>query len=173
MPWNWLYLSIGAGKVLAGSMPSFFRNGFRSAQTLAEQNLPTLSVVNEETTSGASSPPARRACSLFSSSIFGTIFTWMFGCAFWKAATLSSMALVSLSWFQPCQKVMVTSLPAAESSWPPEELVPVQAVASRARTALPVTAASRRDDLRTECISESSWDCGGRRNRTGGGRATG
>ncbi|GAA3039880.1 hypothetical protein GCM10020229_58820 [Kitasatospora albolonga] len=47
---------------------------------------------------------------------------------------------------------MVTSWPEADSSVVPESGVPVQAVASRASTALPAAAASTRDGLRGERI---------------------
>ncbi|GGQ99284.1 hypothetical protein GCM10010195_63940 [Kitasatospora griseola] len=146
LPWYWLYWSIACGKVFAGSMLSFFISGPRSANTCEEQNLPTLSVLNEDTTSGASGPPARSACSLFSSEMFSRTLTWMFGCSFSKAATLSLIAFISESWFQPCQKVIVTSCPAAEPSSAPSELVPVQA---EARTAVQSAAASAASGRRT------------------------
>ncbi len=60
-------------------MPSFASSGLRSANTLDAQNVPTLLVVNEETTSGAAPTPARSARLILSSVMPPTALTWMFG----------------------------------------------------------------------------------------------
>src|SRR4029078_9331831 len=90
-------------------MPDFFRNGARSTNACEVQNSPTLSVVNEETASGALAPPARNAWLILSSVMLPTTLTWMFGCEPSNASMLAWMAFTSLGALQPCQNVMVTS----------------------------------------------------------------
>src|SRR3954464_1419519 len=90
-------------------MPDFFMNDVRSTKAWEEQNSPTLSVVNDETTSGASEPPARRAWLILSSVMLPTAFTWMLGFCFSKASMVAWIALTSLGALQPCQNVIVTS----------------------------------------------------------------
>src|SRR5882757_4949553 len=127
-------------------MSDDFRKGARSAKAPEEQNWPTLSVVNEETTSGALSPPVRSAWLILSSVMLPCTLMWMLGCAFSNRATLSLIAFSSLGADQPCQKLIVTSLLA--SSVAPEELWPVHALASRDSAAVAATAAAafvRRD----------------------------
>lgn len=130
LPSNWVYSFIAFGKVVSGSMPAFLKKGFRSTKAPEEQNLPTLLVVKEETTSGALSPPARSAWLILSSVMLPTMFTWMLGCAFSKPATRDFTALTSLGALHACQKLIVWSLDA--SSLAPESDWPVQAVARRA-----------------------------------------
>jgi hypothetical protein len=60
-------------------MPDFLRNGVRSTNACEVQNSPTLSVVNDDTTSGALGPPARNAWLILSSVMLATAFTVMFG----------------------------------------------------------------------------------------------
>src|ERR1700712_5803251 len=112
-------------------MPDFLRNGVRSTKACELQNSPTLSVVNDDTTSGALGPPARRAWLILSSVMLLTALTVMLGWTFSKAAMLSLIALTSLGALQPCQKVMVVF--AFGSSLAPPE--PPHADAPRARTA--------------------------------------
>src|SRR3954463_16561395 len=88
-------------------MPDFFRKGLRSMKACELQNSPTLSVVNDDTTSGALGPPARSAWLILSSVMLPTAFTVMLGYFFSKAAMLSWMALTSFGALHPCQKVMV------------------------------------------------------------------
>src|SRR3954453_13341314 len=106
-------------------------NGVRSTNACELQNSPTLSVVNDDTTSGAFEPPARRDWLILSSVMPETTFTVMLGFAFSKASTLSWMALISLGAVHPCQKVIVV-LALGLSVAPPLE--PVQAVVPRTRT---------------------------------------
>src|SRR3954454_1475020 len=94
-----------------------------------EQNSPTLVVVNDDTTSGAFDPPARRAWLILSSVTLPVTSTVMFGLAASKASTLSWIALTSLGALQPCQNLMVT-WPELGSEPPPPPLLPVQALAS-------------------------------------------
>ena len=61
-----------SGTSCPGRSPDLSRNGFRSANTFDEQNVPTLSVVNDETTSGEFGPPARSACLILSSAMLPT-----------------------------------------------------------------------------------------------------
>lgn len=134
------------------SIPDFFRKGFRSVKAPVLQNLPTLSVVKEATTSGALSPPARSAWLILSSVMLPVTLTLMFGCAFWNRAMLSSMALISLGADQPCQKLRVTSL--FGSSEAVLEAEPVHAVASTDSAATATAAAVRRRVLgMTESLS--------------------
>ena len=56
------------------------------------QNSPTLSVVNDETTSGALGPPARSAWLILSSVMLPTALTWMLGCTFSKASMVAWIA---------------------------------------------------------------------------------
>ena len=108
-------------------MPDFLRNGARSTKACELQNSPTLSVVNDDTTSGALGPPARSAWLILSSVMLLTALTVMLGCTFSKASMLSWMAFTSLGALQPCQKVIVVF--AFGSSLAP--LDPPQAVAPR------------------------------------------
>src|SRR3954471_11347998 len=85
------------------------RNGVRSTKAWELQNSPTLSVVNDDTTSRALDPPARSAWLILSSVMLPTGFTWMLGCAFSKAAMVAWTAAPSLGALQPCQNVIVTS----------------------------------------------------------------
>src|SRR3954468_15345017 len=105
-------------------MPDFFRKGLRSMKACELQNSPTLSVVNDDTTSGALGPPARSAWLILSSVMLATALTVMFECFFSKALMFSSIALISLGALQPCQKVIVVF--ALGSSLAPP-LDPVQA----------------------------------------------
>src|SRR5262245_59492562 len=89
-------------------MPDLSMNGVRSTNACEEQNSPTLSVVNDDTTSGALEPPARRAWLILSSVMLPTAFTWMFGNFFSKPSMVAWIALTSLGALQPCQNVMVT-----------------------------------------------------------------
>src|SRR6476661_7310963 len=113
-------------------MCAFLKKGFRSTKAPDEQNLPTLLVVKDETTSGALSPPARSAWLILSSVMLPTTFTWMFGCAASNRSTFSWIAFSSLGALHPCQNVIVVS--AFGSSLAPPVLVPVQAVPTRAST---------------------------------------
>ena len=127
------------GNVSSGSIFDFSRNGARSTKTLEVQNLPTLSVVNDETASGALSPPARSAWLILSSVMLPTTFTWMFGYSFSNASTFSWMALTSLGALQPCQNVIVTSSLGSSSALP--LVLPVQALASNVSVAATAAAA--------------------------------
>src|SRR6476646_4010791 len=113
-------------------MPDFSRNGVRSTKACEVQNSPTLSVVNDDTTSGALGPPARSAWLLLSSVMLPTASTVMLGCFFSQAAMLSWIALTSVGALHPCQKVMVVF--AFGLSWAPPLLDPVQAAVLRTRT---------------------------------------
>src|SRR3954466_13909040 len=73
------------------------------------QNSPTLSVVKDDTTSGALGPPARSAWLILSSVMLPTALTWMLGLAFSKASSVAWIPCTSLGALQPCQKVIVTS----------------------------------------------------------------
>lgn len=95
--------------------------------------MPTLLVVNEEITSGALSPPERRAWLILSSVTLATMLTWMLGCAFSKPATRAFTPAISPGALQACQKLIVVSLEA--SSLGPEDDWPVQAVVRRASEA--------------------------------------
>src|SRR3954454_8792576 len=103
------------------------------------QNSPTLSVVKDDTTSGAFGPPARSAWLILSSVMLPTALTVMFGCFFSKAAMLSLMAFTSLGALHPCQNVMVVL--AFGSSLAPPPLDPVQAAVVRARATVAAAAA--------------------------------
>src|SRR5215207_3723325 len=120
-------------------MPDLSRNGFRSANAFDEQNVPTLSVVKDETTSGAFEPPARSACLILSSTMLPTTFTLMFGNLASKAFTFASIAATSLGALQPCQKVIVVSLVASSFACGALD-VPVQAVPNSAIAAAAITA---------------------------------
>ena len=111
------------------------------------QNSPTLSVVNDDTTSGALEPPARSAWLILSSVMLPTAFTWMLGCTFSNASMVDWMAATSLGALQPCQNVMVTSAFGLSLAPPLDE--PKQAVRARARAAESAPPASRR--LRRGC----------------------
>src|ERR1700709_1478642 len=82
-------------------------NFVRSTNACESQNSPTLSVVKDDTTSGALGPPARSAWLILSSVILPTALTVMFGWVFSKAAMLPWMALTSFGALHPCQNVMV------------------------------------------------------------------
>src|SRR5881392_341725 len=101
-------------------MPDFFRKGVRSTKACEVQNSPTLSVVNDDTTSGALGPPARSAWLILSSVMLLTAFTVMLGCTFSKAAMLSLMPLTSLGALQPCQNVIVVLALGSSLAPPPE-----------------------------------------------------
>src|SRR4051812_12191065 len=116
-------------------------NGVRSTNACEEQNSPTLSVVNDDTTSGALGPPARSAWLILSSVMLLTALTWMFGCDFSNALTVAAMPFTSLGALQPCQNVMVVS--ALGSSEAPPALEPVQAADSRPRAATTAPTARR------------------------------
>src|SRR6185295_2911323 len=121
-------------------MPDFAMNGARSTNAWELQNSPTLSVVNDDTTSGADGPPARSAWLILSSVMLPTAFTWMFGFAFSKASMVAWIALTSLGALQPCQKVMVTSASGLSDAPPLDEpKQDVRASASAAVTAVPAT----------------------------------
>src|SRR6476659_4683902 len=122
-------------------MPDFCKNGVRSTKACEVQNSPTLSVVNDDTTSGALGPPARSAWLILSSVMLPTALTWMLGCAFSNASMVAWIAFTSLGALHPCQKVMVVS--ALGLSLAPPELEPVHA-ATRVSVATPTTAAPRR-----------------------------
>src|ERR1700712_643097 len=122
-------------------MPDFLRNGVRSTKACELQNSPTLSVVNDDTTSGALGPPARRAWLILSSVMLLTALTVMLGWTFSKAAMLSLIALTSLGALQPCQNVIVVLAFGSSLAPPPE---PPHAVAPRTRTAAVATAERRR-----------------------------
>src|SRR3954468_282826 len=119
-------------------MPDFFRKGLRSMKACELQNSPTLSVVNDDTTSGALDPPARSAWLILSSVMLPTGFTWMLGCAFSKASMVAWIAATSLGALQPCQNVIVTS--AFGSSVDPPCGLPVQAASSDAAATAAVAA---------------------------------
>ncbi len=106
------------------------------------QNSPTLSVVNDETTSGAWEPPARRAWLILSSVMLPTALTWMLGCTFSKASMVDWIACTSLGALQPCQNVMVTSAFGLSLAPPCDE--PKHAVRASARAAERAPPASRR-----------------------------
>src|SRR3954451_20995649 len=110
-------------------MPDCLRNGVRSTKACELQNSPTLSVVNDDTTSGAFGPPARRAWLILSSVMLATALTVMLGCTFSKAVMLSWMALTSLGALHPCQKVIVVLALGLSLALPP--LDPVQAAVPR------------------------------------------
>lgn len=74
---------------LSRSSFDFSMKGFRSRKAPEEQNLPTLEVVNDDTTSGPFEPPARSAWLSLSSLMLPTTFTVMFGCAFSNASTFA------------------------------------------------------------------------------------
>src|SRR4051794_18869184 len=114
-------------------------NGVRSTKACEVQNSPTLSVVNDDTTSGALGPPARNAWLILSSVMLPTAFTVMLGCFFSKAAMLSEMALTSFGALHPCQKVMVVL--AFGLSLAPPPLDPVQAAVLRTRATAAAAAA--------------------------------
>src|SRR3954465_10976079 len=90
-------------------MPESSRNELRSTKAPELQNWPTLSVVNDDTTSGALGPPARSAWLILSSVMLPTTLTWILGFASSNASTVAWMAATSLSALQPCQNVMVVS----------------------------------------------------------------
>src|ERR1700712_669714 len=90
-------------------MPESSMNGVRSTKMCEEQNSPTLSVVNDDTTSGALDPPARRAWLILSSVMLPTTLTWMFGNGPSNASTVAWIAATSLGAPQPCQNVIVVS----------------------------------------------------------------
>src|SRR3954469_24018264 len=142
-------------------MPDCFRNGVRSTKACELQNSPTLSVVNDDTTSGAFEPPARRAWLILSSVMFATDFTVMLGWTFSKAAMLSWIALISLGALHPCQKVIVVL--AFGSSPAPPPLDPVQAVVARTRAAAAI-AAKRRccGDPDMDAPPRGRWSVAGR-----------
>src|SRR6476469_8084930 len=89
-------------------MPDFSRNGVRSTKACELQNSPTFSVVNDDTTYGASGPPARRAWLILSSVMLPTALTVTLGYFFSKPSMVAWIALTSLGADQPCQKVIVT-----------------------------------------------------------------
>lgn len=119
LPSNWVYSFIVFGKVVAGSIFAFLKKGLRSTSAPEEQNLPTLLVVKEEITSGALSPPERRAWLILSSVMLATMLTWMLGCVFSKPATRAFTPAISPGALQACQKLIVVSLEA--SSLAPED----------------------------------------------------
>src|ERR1700712_3164169 len=124
-------------------MPDFLRNGVRSTKACELQNSPTLSVVNDDTTSGALGPPARRAWLILSSVMLLTALTVMLGWIFSNAAMLFLIAFTSFGALQPCQNVMVVL--AFGSSFAPLPLDPPHAlVALRTRAKVAVAAARRR-----------------------------
>src|SRR3954449_12016642 len=123
-------------------MPDFLRNGVRSTKACELQNSPTLSVVNDDTTSGALGPPARSAWLILSSVMLLTALTVMFGWTFSKAAMLSLIALTSLGALQPCQKVMVVlAFGSSSAPLPPD---PMQAEVMRSSATLAAAAARGR-----------------------------
>lgn len=73
-----------------------------------EQYCPTLLVVKDVTTSGASPPPARSAWLIVSSLTLPVETTSMFGWSFSKRAMFSSIASTSPGADQPCQNFSVT-----------------------------------------------------------------
>src|SRR5262245_7572456 len=116
----------------SGFMSDFSKNGARSTKTWDAQNSPTLSVVKDDTTSGASEPPARRSWLIFSSVMPLVTSTWMFGFLASKSLTAALIAATSLGAVQPCQNLIVVSA-FGLSLAPPLEL-PVHPAASRANT---------------------------------------
>ena len=117
-------------------------NGVRSAKAPELQNWPTLSVVNDETTSGACGPPARSAWLILSSVIPPTTLTCTFGFASSNASIVAWIAATSLSALQPCQKVMVVSASGLSSGPPPES--PVHALTASGRLSAAIAATRRR-----------------------------
>src|SRR5262245_14281082 len=133
------------------------KNGARSTKTCDEQNWPTLSVVNDDTTSGAFGPPARRAWLILSSVIALTTSTWMLGYSASKSLTVASIAAISLGALQPCQNVIVVS--AFGSSFAPPLVLPVHAVATNANTAraeVPTAFRWSRDMVLISCVASAS-----------------
>src|SRR5689334_467576 len=109
------------------------RKGLRSTKAWELQNSPTLSVVNDDTTSGALGPPALRAWLILSSVMLPTDLTWMLGYFFSKPLMVAWMAWTSLGADHPCQNVIVTL--AFGLSWAPPWDEPRHAVKARARVA--------------------------------------
>src|SRR4051794_14633454 len=95
------------GNVRFGEIFAWRISGSRSIQSPESQNRPTMFVLNDVTTSG-SALPEPIALVMSSSEMLLTSFTVMLGYARWNRARLSSMALTSCGWLQPCQNVMVT-----------------------------------------------------------------
>ena len=123
-------------------MPDSSRNGLRSTKAPEVQNWPTLSVVKDDTTSGAFGPPARRAWLILSSVMLPTTLTWMLGFSFSNASTVAWMASTSLSALHPCQKVIVVSASGLSLLPPPPS--PVQAATASGSVSAAAMAAMRR-----------------------------
>ncbi len=149
-------------------------NGFRSANAPDEQNLPTLEVVNDETTSGPFEPPARSAWFSLSSLMLPETFTVMFGWAFSNRSMFASTAFTSEGALQPCQKLIVVF--AFGSSEAPASDWPVHAVASTDIAATATAVVVRRlvrmtelpgrgRDFRRQDRGGAGWNGGGRNGR--------
>src|SRR3954454_2069201 len=104
-------------------MPDCLRNGVRSTKACELQNSPTLSVVNDDTTSGAFGPPARSAWLILSSVMLATALTVMLGCFCSNAAMLSWIAFTSLGALQQSQRVIVFLALGSSPATPPLVLV--------------------------------------------------
>src|SRR4051794_41905637 len=95
------------------------------------QNSPTLSVVKDDTTSGAFGPPARSAWLILSSVMLPTALTVLLGCFFSNAEMLSLMPFTSLGALHQCQNVMAVLTVGSSLAPPPAD--PGQAAAGSAR----------------------------------------
>src|SRR3954470_20660003 len=135
-------------------MPDFFNNGVRSMKACDVQNSPTLSVVNDDTTSGAFGPPARSAWLILSSVMLPTAFTWTLGYFFSNPSIVDWMAATSLGADQPCQNVIVTSAFGLSLAPPLDD--PKHPVTERATAVSAPPAASRREKRRGVVIV-TSW----------------
>src|SRR3954470_5520275 len=108
-------------------------NGLRSTKTWELQNSPTLSVVNDDTTSGALGPPARRAWLILSSVMLPTALTWTLGYFFSNPSMVDWIAATSFGADHPCQNLIVTSAFGLSLAPPLDE--PKQPVTERASAA--------------------------------------
>src|SRR5215510_12971834 len=142
------------GKMSSGFMSDFSKNGARSTKTWDAHNTPTLSAVNDDTTSGASEPPARGACLIWSAVMPLVTSTWMFGFLASKSLTAALIAATSLGAVQPGQKLIVVS--AFGSSLAPPLELPVHPAASRANTTTAVVPTAfrwSRDMVFLSCVA--------------------
>ena len=149
-----MYSRCAAGNTLTGSTPDFFMKGLRSTKAWEVQNSPTLSVVNDDTTSGALGPPARRAWLILSSVMLPTAFTCTLGYFFSNPSIVAWMAATSLGADQPCQNVIVTSAFGLSLAPPLDD--PKHPVTERARAVSAPPAASRRV-RRLGVVIVTSW----------------
>src|SRR5262245_29367040 len=129
-------------KVLSLSTPDALSSGLRSIMAPLQKR-PTLSVVNDETTSGPL--PPRMPCRILASATVGTALTVMLGWSLLEARLLSAMALTSLGWLQPCQKVIVTFSSGAETAavGVVDGVAPVQAASTAEAPAMTATVMTR------------------------------